>query len=187
MQVLLRQLLQTAPELCPDFSSFGEDALLELVREGGFYHDIGKIMVPQEILKKHGKLTPAERAEIKKHPIYTQTLLEPFLDTAHPQDRAFLKTVIEIGKAHHERWDGAGYPYGLKGADIPFYARLCAVADAYDAMLSRRAYSPSFSDTHAVREIESCAGTQFDPAIVEVFSACRGNLQNINERRNNSK
>lgn len=179
MQVLFEQVLLSAPQLCPRDAVVDSAAPLDFVREVGFYHDIGKILVPRDILYKHGKLTPAEHAEIEKHTVYTEILLTPFLRSAQSRDRPFLNAVIEVGKTHHERWDGGGYPYGLKGRDIPFFARLCSVADSYDAMLSRRVYSPAFSDPRAAREIERCAGTQFDPDIVEIFLKCKADMQDI--------
>lgn len=183
MQILLEQVLLSAPELCPKPGTSSEETLLDFIREVGFYHDIGKLMVPKEILCKHGRLTPAEYREAERHTLYTETLLVPFLQTARAQDRPFLRSVIEVGVTHHERWDGTGYPHGLRGAEIPFYARLCAVADAYDAMLSRRVYSPSFSSAHAVREIERCSGTQFDPALAEIFPLCAPSFQAVSDRR----
>ncbi len=130
---------------------------------GSIVHDIGKMGVPEDILMKPTKLTPLEYELVKRHPILgEQTIAEfPWLND--------LKTIV---RSHHERWDGKGYPDGLKGEEIPFEARIVAVADAFDAMTSRRAYRKALTFEEALKEIYENAGTQFDPYVARKAIEC---------------
>jgi putative nucleotidyltransferase with HDIG domain len=121
-------------------------------------HDVGKIAVPDSILNKPGKLTPEEYAEMQKHPVHGARILENI-------QSATVKAVLPGVQYHHERWDGGGYPEGLKGEAIPFLGRLLGVADFYDALTSARAYRGAMPTAEAVRLIEQGAGTHFDPAV----------------------
>jgi putative nucleotidyltransferase with HDIG domain len=123
-------------------------------------HDIGKLAISNEILLKPGALTPSERAEIQRHPTKAVEMLR-FLD--------FLKDALPIIEHHHERYDGKGYPRGLKGEEIPLGARILAVVDAYDALTSERAYRPAMSNEQAIVTLRQGAGTQWDPIVVEAF------------------
>jgi len=143
--------------------------MLRFARESGFYHDIGKIMVPPLILKKQGRLTADELNEIHRHTVYAKELMMPCLGELSTSDRPYYLAVIEVCLSHHEHWDGTGYPCGLSGTDIPFFARVCTIADSYDAMVSRRLYSRAVTHTAAVDEIRRCGGTQFDPEIAKAF------------------
>jgi len=123
-------------------------------------HDVGKAQVPDAILKKPGPLTPQERREIEKHTLWGHELLagnEEFRDAC------------EVARSHHERWDGKGYPDGLAGEDIPIAARITAVADVYDALISERPYKQAWPAHDAIREIKRLRGTHMDPAIVDAF------------------
>lgn len=130
------------------------------LRRGGLLHDIGKVSVRREVLLKAGPLTLEERAEIRRHPRAGASLVLP-LRTAC----AALPYVL----FHHERWDGGGYPSGIRGRSIPAEARLLAIADAFDAMTSARPYRIALTHERALAEIDSCAGTQFDPAMAALF------------------
>src|SRR4029453_14832326 len=136
-----------------------EKALRDL-EHGVLLHDIGKIGIPDAILLKPGPLTPAEWKIMRTHPEIGRQLVEqiPFLGGAVP-----------IVYHHHERWDGTGYPLGLKGEQIPLGARIFAIADAFDAMTFDRPYSRAISLESARREVERSAGSHFDPRVVEVF------------------
>jgi HD-GYP domain-containing protein (c-di-GMP phosphodiesterase class II) len=123
-------------------------------------HDIGKIGIPEQILDKPGPLTGDEWVEMRKHPEIGYRIAQ-----ASPE----LVSVAEGILCHHERWDGRGYPQGLKGADIPLLARILSVVDSFDAMTSDRAYRMAISREAALVEVEACAGGQFDPAICEAF------------------
>lgn len=131
-------------------------------------HDVGKIGVPDAVLNKPDRLTADEVAAIRRHPEIGERILEPLIDD---------RFVTGVVRSHHERWDGAGYPDGLAGEAIPPAARLLAVADTLDAMTSDRAYREGLSWEVALEEIRRCAGTQFDPALVEVFDAALPRLE----------
>jgi HD-GYP domain-containing protein (c-di-GMP phosphodiesterase class II) len=123
-------------------------------------HDIGKIGIPDSILKKEGKLTEAERALMNKHPEYSWSILRllPGLEKASL-----------YALHHHESFNGAGYPAGLKGEEIPIGSRIVSVIDAYDAMISNRCYRQGLSHDEAVRRLLESGGTQFDPVVVKTF------------------
>ncbi|MEK6646958.1 MAG: HD domain-containing phosphohydrolase [Candidatus Firestonebacteria bacterium] len=123
-------------------------------------HDLGKIGIQDYILSKSDKLSAEEWKKIKEHSLKSAEILEPLV---------FLNDVIEMVKQHHERYDGAGYPYGVKGDNIRIGARIMAVADAYDAMISDRPYRNSMSQKDAIAELEKCSGKQFDPQVVHAF------------------
>jgi HD-GYP domain-containing protein (c-di-GMP phosphodiesterase class II) len=124
------------------------------------WHDIGKIEIPNEIIRKDGKLTDAEYEIVKSHPEMGYQLVK---------DMHFFKDYLPVIRYHHERMDGAGYPLGLKGNEIPLHARIMCVADSFDAMTSQRSYKQGMTMQEAVEEMERCAGTQFDAKIVETF------------------
>jgi HD-GYP domain-containing protein (c-di-GMP phosphodiesterase class II) len=130
------------------------------LRFGALHHDIGKVAVRRDLLRKSGPLTLDELAEIRTHPSKGAELVRPLRAA-----RRALPYVLH----HHERWDGEGYPSRLRGNAIPVEGRLLAVADAFDAMTSPRLYRPAFTYERALLEVSSCAGTQFDPAIAELF------------------
>ena len=133
---------------------------IETLRVGGLFHDIGKIGVPDSILQKEVRLTDDEYSQIKNHPSIGAHILG--------EAEAF-KDIIPIVKHHHERYDGKGYPSRLSGEEIPLLARITAVADAFDAMTSKRSYRGALDIEYVKEEIERCKGTQFDPKIADVF------------------
>jgi diguanylate cyclase (GGDEF)-like protein/putative nucleotidyltransferase with HDIG domain len=133
---------------------------VELTRLAGSLHDLGKLAIPEEILRNPGPLTPPERLVLERHSQIGFRMLESLE----------VDPVAHWVLHHHERWDGAGYPSGLAGADIPLGARIIFVADAYDAMTSDRAYRGRLTPQEAVVELKRCAGTQFDPEVVRVFA-----------------
>ena len=130
---------------------------------GALLHDIGKIGVPDAILHKPGKLSDEEWAEMRRHPEIGRQILE--------QVGGVFSHIAGIVAAHHERWDGLGYPTGLSGEDIPLAARIITVVDAYDAMTERRIYREPLADEVARAELRRCSGQQFDPRVVEAFLA----------------
>ena len=133
---------------------------LKTLRVGGLFHDIGKIGIPDSILLKESKLTDDEYSEIKSHPAIGAHIL---------CNAEVFKDIIPIVKHHHERYDGRGYPGQLKGEDIPYFARIATIADAFDAMTSKRTYRNSLPIDVVRAEIERNLGTQFDPEIGKVF------------------
>lgn len=133
---------------------------IKVLRIGGLFHDIGKIGIPDSILQKQAKLTDEEYSEIKNHPSIGAHILGAVTT---------FKEIIPIVKHHHERFDGRGYPSGLKGEEIPYMARIAAVADTFDAMTSRRTYRDALDLQFVKEEIKRCENTQFDAQIAEVF------------------
>jgi diguanylate cyclase (GGDEF)-like protein len=133
---------------------------VELTRLAGSLHDLGKLAIPEEILRKPGTLTDSERLVLERHPQIGFRML----------DSLGVDPVADLVLHHHERWDGTGYPDGLRGEQIPLGARIIFVTDAYDAMTSDRIYRPKRSAQAALAELERCAGTQFDPGIVAAFA-----------------
>ncbi|HHW57921.1 MAG TPA: HD-GYP domain-containing protein [Clostridia bacterium] len=123
-------------------------------------HDIGKIGIRDEVLNKPGKLTDQEFAEIMDHPVMSYEIINKM---------KAMENIAKIIRHHHEKYDGKGYPDGLKGEKIPLGSRIIAVADAFDAMTSKRPYRDSFTMAQAIEELKKNAGTQFDPKIVDAF------------------
>ncbi|MFF3685185.1 HD-GYP domain-containing protein [Streptomyces sp. NPDC002187] len=137
-----------------------EEDRLEVLRFAGILHDVGKLGVPTRVLRKDGPLTPEERRVIELHPEYGHEMVRGI---------GFLGEARAAILHHHERMDGSGYPYGLVGTQIPEFARVVAVADAFDAMTSTRSYSRARPVPVALAELERCAGTQFDPRMVRAL------------------
>lgn len=135
---------------------------VEIVRMASPMHDIGKVMLPDDILKKDGPLTQLEMDEVKKHPAVGSRIF------AHAKT-PMLKACEVIALTHHEKYDGSGYPSGLKGEDIPLYGRIVALADCFDAYTSRRPYKDAFDFELAVSMVKERAGTHFSPAVVAAF------------------
>ena len=133
---------------------------IEIVREAALLHDIGKISIPEHILKKHSNLTP-EEYEIMKTQVEHSTKMIRYLPD--------MDYVIPAVLGHHERYDGSGYPRGLAGEAIPYLARILSIADCFDAITARRTYKQPFPISYALEELQKNAGTQFDPAMVETF------------------
>ncbi len=135
---------------------------VRLLRAAAPMHDVGKVATPDGILRKQGPLTPDERKEMERHTTVGYEILSG-------SESPLLQMAAEVALTHHERWDGSGYPNGLKGTEIPIEGRIVAVADAFDAMLSDRCYRPAMSVAEATRTIADESGTHFDPEIVDVL------------------
>jgi len=130
-------------------------------------HDIGKIRIPDAILNKPAKLTDEEFAVMKKHTSYGAEIIEKTMKDV--EEEAYFKVAFNMAKYHHERFDGTGYPEGLKGDEIPLEARIMALADVYDALISERVYKKAYPKELAEKIMREGAGTQFDPRLVELF------------------
>jgi putative two-component system response regulator len=139
----------------------------ELLLQSSQLHDVGKISISDNILKKPERLSNEEFNEMKKHASFGEEIIERIETLAKESD--FLNYAKIFAASHHERWDGSGYPRGLKGNEIPLLGRIMAIADVYDALTSVRPYKKAFSHEEAVRIITEGSGTQFDPELVEVF------------------
>ncbi len=140
-------------------------------------HDVGKVGVPDAVLKKPGPLTDDERREMQRHPIIGGDTLMSIKRRLGEDD--FLTSATEIIFAHHERWDGGGYPFGLRGEEIPLSARIVMLADVYDALRSPRVYKSAMPHAEARALIIADAGTHFDPEVVEAFLACETEFDRI--------
>ena len=151
------------------------DKYREYVIKAASTHDLGKIAVPDAILKKPGRLTPEEFEKIKIHPVKSEELIRRILGPI--ENREFLKVAENLARYHHERYDGKGYPNGLAGEDIPLEARIMAVADVYDALVSKRCYKDPITHEEACEIIVGGMGTQFDPALLDTFEKSADRLK----------
>jgi putative two-component system response regulator len=159
------------------FRAYLTDEIIEMLYKTSPLHDIGKVGVPDLILLKPGKLDADEWEEMKMHTVYGHDSLlraEQVLGTTD-----FLQMAREIAYTHHEKWDGSGYPRGLKGDEIPVSGRLMAVADVYDALISYRVYKKPIPHVEAVKAIRQASGSHFDPDVVEQFLALQDEFQRI--------
>jgi hypothetical protein len=127
-----------------------------------YLHDIGKIGISEDILLKPGALEPDEMSQMRHHPLIGANILRPV---------AFPWAIAPVARHHHERWDGTGYPAGLRGDEIPMLARVLTVADAFEAMTADRPYRPPRTEAEALKELQRCAGSQFDPRCVDALIA----------------
>ena len=161
----------------PKFSDYLNDESIELLYKSAPLHDIGKVGIPDSILLSTEKLTEDEWEMMKKHCAYGRDALH----TAETQfgEISFLKYAKEIAYSHHEKWDGSGYPEGLSGEDIPVAGRLMALADVYDALISKRVYKPPYSHAKAVQIIIEDRGKYFDPDVVDAFLELEETFRNI--------
>lgn len=148
-----------------------DDAAIELLTKSAPLHDIGKVAIPDHILLKPGPLDAEAFGVMKTHTLHGWEMLRRAAQRMGG-DSAFLTHAMEIARHHHERWDGSGYPDGLAGRAIPLAARLMAVADVYDALISRRPYKEPFPHDEAVQRLVAGAGSHFDPAVVEAMRCC---------------
>jgi len=153
------------------------DEVIELLYMSAPLHDLGKIAVPDHILHKAGKLTDEEFAEMKKHTNYGHDAL--WITEQKLGEDSFIRYAREIAYTHQEKWDGSGYPNGLKGDEIPISGRLMALADVYDALISKRVYKPPFSHEKAMKIIVEGKGSHFDADIVDAFIVLEKTFRNI--------
>ncbi|MFC1866695.1 two-component system response regulator [Thermodesulfobacteriota bacterium] len=164
----------------PKFSSFLDDKTIALLYKSAPLHDIGKVGVQDSILLKPGKLTDEEFDEMKNHTTYGHdTILKVEQEIGDEFTSSFLSLSREIAYTHQEKWNGSGYPRGLKEEAIPISGRLMAVADVYDALISKRVYKPPFPNSKAVAIIEESKGNHFDPDMVDAFLELEDNFREI--------
>jgi putative two-component system response regulator len=157
---------------------FGEEVAdwdLKLLLQSSQLHDVGKIAISDRILQKPGKLEPEEFEEMKKHTSFGVQIIEQIEASTSTSD--FLKYAKIFAGTHHEKWNGSGYHHGLAGEDIPLQGRIMALADVYDALTSARPYKKAFSHEEAIRIIQEGKGTQFDPALTDIFIEVMNNAK----------
>jgi len=143
--------------------------VIALLYKSAPLHDIGKVGIPDHILLKPGKLTDEEFAIMKTHTTLGLEAIQRAEANLDGEEAGFLRIAGEIALSHQEKWDGSGYPHGLSGTQIPLSARLMAVADVYDALISKRVYKPAFSHEEAAKILRDGAGKHFDPAVISAF------------------
>jgi len=159
------------------YSPIVNDEFIQNIYAASPLHDIGKVGVPDSILLKPGKLTPEEWEEMRAHTIIGAETLRA-VDQQHPGN-GFLRMGIEIAEGHHEKWDGSGYPKGIKGEDIPLAARILALGDVYDALTSKRCYKDAFSHEKSKQIILDSIGSHFDPQVVKLFLAIEDEFKKV--------
>ncbi len=163
----------------PDSSVNLDDGEIDQLARSAPLHDIGKVAIPDSILLKPGKHTIAEFEVMKTHAMLGWEMLHRAAERMGSESGPTLRYAMEIARYHHEKWDGSGYPDGLAGTDIPISARLMAVADVYDALISRRPYKEPFSHEKALSIVQEGSGRHFDPAVVNALMAQHEKLSRI--------
>ena len=151
------------------------NSFLDMVVRAASMHDLGKIAVNDRILRKQGRFTPEEYAEMKKHSAEGAKIVKQILEDIEESD--FVKVAENVAHYHHEKWDGSGYPDGLLGEEIPIEARIMALADVFDALVSMRCYKEAYTYDKAFSIIEESIGTHFDPKLGKMFLKCRPELE----------
>ncbi len=169
-----QMLLEKASEL-DVWDSFLPEDIFDYSEEIFRLHDIGRHYISADIYNKVEELTQGEREEIKKHTVYALQAEESVFFSFFPED--IMPYFRDVAVLHHERFDGNGYPYGKKGEEIPFLARVCAIADAYDGMVSWKPYKESMTSQEAMDVLMKEAGKQFQPELVECFIRCKKEIE----------
>ena len=170
----LATVLRTIPTYSPQL----DDETLEMICKSAPLHDIGKVAIPDRILLKPDRLDNEEFEIMKTHAEHGRKSIE-IAEKSIGGENSFLRYAKEIAHGHHEKWDGSGYPLGLAGESIPLSARLMAVADVYDALISRRVYKPAMPHEEALKVISTGKGTHFDPVMVEMFLSVERQIRDI--------
>ena len=161
------RLLAERLSLLPEYRDSLNDATIDLLYKSAPLHDIGKVGVPDAILREPGKLTHEEFEEMKRHTVYGLRALR--MAEKRLGSNSFMRLAAEIAYSHHEKWDGSGYPRGVGGAEIPVSGRIMALADVYDALVSRRVYKEPFPHDRAISVVAEGRGTSFDPGMTDCF------------------
>jgi putative two-component system response regulator len=164
----------------PKFESVVDAQFVELIYLTSPLHDIGKVGIPDSVLLKPGKLTSEEFEIMKRHTLIGGETLSASAN-AYPE-AGFIKMALDITLKHHERWDGTGYPFQLRGEQIPLCARIVAIADVYDALTTKRVYKDAYTHEEAARIIYDSRGTHFDPDIVDAFAMVEEQMRAIRAR-----
>lgn len=151
------------------------EGFLNMVIRAAPMHDLGKISVDDRVLRKQGRFTPEEYEEMKKHSAEGARIVKQILEGVEEEE--FVEIAVNVAHYHHEKWDGSGYPDGLVGEEIPIEARIMALADVFDALVSKRCYKEAYSYDKAFSIIADSVGTHFDPMLAKIFLECRTELE----------
>jgi putative two-component system response regulator len=165
--------MKKVPGYADEIAAWDIDAFLK----SALLHDVGKIKIRDDILLKNSRFSDEEFIDMKRHAFYGKSLLESLQNKVPNQ--TFLEYAKILAHRHHERWDGTGYPDQLKGDEIPLQARMMAIADVYDALISERPYKDSFSHEDAMRIISEGRGTQFDPGLTDLFVSLSDKIKEV--------
>ena len=165
----------------PEFHAELTPERIDLLSSLAPLHDIGKVGIPDQVLNKPGPLTPDEQVEIRKHPSLGRDVLLKAEARVGVRDDVTMALAKDIVYTHHERWDGTGYPQGLRGAEIPVAGRVMAVVDVYDAVSARSLYTRCLSHDDTVSLIVRGKGTHFDPAVVDAFLRVADRFKTVSE------
>lgn len=179
-QIYIRMLAEALKDN-PHFKNYLTDDNITILFKSAPLHDIGKVGIPDNILLKPARLTPDEFNIMKRHTIIGRDAIE-HAESSLGTHMEFLKTAKEIALYHHEKWDGTGYPEGLSGENIPISARLMAVADVYDALISRRVYHDPTPHEDVIKILTEGRGTHFDPEILDVFLRIQQDFKKVAEQ-----
>jgi len=155
---------------------------IEMLSKAAPMHDIGKIAVPDVILQKPGNLTDEEFEAMKSHTLRGGEIIRETF--GHLEDKKYTRMAYEVARFHHEKWNGRGYPEGLKGEEIPLCARIMAIADVFDAVSEKRCYRDAMPMDKCFKIIEEGSGESFDPILAEVFVSIRENVEWVHEKVN---
>ncbi|MDR2553966.1 MAG: response regulator [Fibromonadaceae bacterium] len=177
VNILLRRAMSVDHLYAEEMRSWDFDQVVSSAK----LHDVGKITISDLILNKPGKLSPEEFEIMKTHAIEGEKIIDKIIEQTG--EDTFLRHAKLFAGYHHERWDGQGYPYGLKGEDIPLQGRIMAVADVYDALTSERPYKKAFSHERSTEIIMENAGTQFDPSLAKLFYEVKDKFEAINSSK----
>lgn len=169
------RMLALSLQFSPKFTKLISNEFADTIEQASPLHDIGKVLIPDRILLKPGKLTPEEMEVMKSHSKIGAETLENIY--AMSESNPALQMAIDIAKYHHEKWDGSGYPDGLKETEIPLAARITSIVDVYDILVSVRCYKAAYTHEEAMQIINDDAGKSFDPDIVEVFNKVQKQLK----------
>jgi CHASE2 domain-containing sensor protein len=176
------ELLSKAVARKPRFHRYLTAKTIALIAELAPIHDIGKVGIPDRVLRKPGRLTPEELEIMKSHTVLGLKVIQSANFQSQIQDAAAMKLAADIVYTHHEHWDGTGYPQRLRGDNIPIAGRLLAVADVYDALVSKRPYKPGMTHEEVVQIITEGCGSHFDPDCVDAFLAIHESMRRIKEQ-----
>ena len=150
---------------------------IDIMKRAAPMHDIGKIVVPDSVLKKPGKLTPEEFEQMRQHTIQGGRIINEIIGVS--EDKEYITMASEVATYHHERWDGMGYPYRLRGTEIPVSARIMAIADVFDALVSPRCYKEPLPQETAFKIILEEAGSHFDPILTHLFIEAKEEAEKV--------